>query len=141
MPLHLLLVAVLAAGAPAGLAAPQKKEYAMKLVSSAENSSLNWRAQYRYIEDIHDGRGYTAGIIGFCSGTGDMLEVVRAFTRAKPHNGLRALHPGAAARQRKRFAHGPREALRGAPGGARRRHGRCAAPRTPSATASTSTRP
>jgi len=27
--LHLLLVAVLAAGAPGGLAAPQKKEYAM----------------------------------------------------------------------------------------------------------------
>lgn len=60
----------------------------MRLVSSAENSSLNWRAQYRYIEDIHDGRGYTAGIIGFCSGTGDMLEVVQAYTRARPRNGL-----------------------------------------------------
>ena len=65
----------------------------MQLVSSAENSSLNWRAQYRYIQDIHDGRGYTAGIIGFCSGTGDMLEVVRAFTRARPHNGLRRFIP------------------------------------------------
>ena len=93
MPLHLLLVAMLAAGAPTGLATPQKKEFAMKLVSSAENSSLNWRAQYRYIQDIHDGRGYTAGIIGFCSGTGDMLEVVRAFTRARPHNGLRRFIP------------------------------------------------
>ena len=81
MPLHLLLVAMLAAGAPTGLATPQKKEFAMKLISSAENSSLNWRAQYRYIQDIHDGRGYTAGIIGFCSGTGDMLEVVRAFSQ------------------------------------------------------------
>nr|WP_318767307.1 chitosanase [Lactiplantibacillus carotarum] len=40
------------------------------LVSSAENSSLDYRQQYRYIEDIHDGRGYTAGIIGFTSGTG-----------------------------------------------------------------------
>jgi chitosanase len=93
VPLHLLLVAVLAAGAPTGLATPLKKEFAMKLVSSAENSSLNWRAQYRSIEDIHDGRGYTAGIIGFCSGTGDMLEVVRAFTRARPHNGLRRFIP------------------------------------------------
>ena len=36
----------------------------MQLVSSAENSTLNWRAQYRYIGDIHDGRGYTGGIIG-----------------------------------------------------------------------------
>jgi chitosanase len=92
--LHVVLLAVLAAaGPPAGLAVPHKKEYAMELVSSAENSSLNWRAQYRYIQDIHDGRGYTAGIIGFCSGTGDMLEVVRAFTRSKPHNGLRRFIP------------------------------------------------
>ena len=31
----------------------------MELVSSAENSSLDWKAQYKYIEDIGDGRGYT----------------------------------------------------------------------------------
>ncbi|MGO4760609.1 hypothetical protein AB4212_70240, partial [Streptomyces sp. 2MCAF27] len=31
---------------------PAKKEIAMKLVSSAENSSLDWRAQFKYIEDI-----------------------------------------------------------------------------------------
>ncbi|GAA1386902.1 chitosanase [Catellatospora chokoriensis] len=60
----------------------------MQLVSSAENSSLNWRAQYRYIEDIGDGRGYTGGIIGFCSGTGDMLELVEQYTRRKPSNVL-----------------------------------------------------
>lgn len=60
----------------------------MQLVSSAENSSLDWRAQYAYIEDIHDGRGYTAGIIGFCSGTSDMLQVVRRYTAAAPTNGL-----------------------------------------------------
>jgi chitosanase len=91
--LALLLVAAAPAAGASGLASPQKKEYAMKLVSSAENSSLNWRAQYRYIQDIHDGRGYTAGIIGFCSGTGDMLEVVRAFSHAKPHNALRRFIP------------------------------------------------
>jgi chitosanase len=81
-----------AAGA-GGLASPRKKEIAMELVSSAENSSLDWRAQYRYIEDIHDGRGYTAGIIGFCSGTGDMLEVVRAYTRSRHHNPLARFLP------------------------------------------------
>src|SRR6185437_7226410 len=59
------------------LSDPVKKEYAMELVSSAENSSLDWKKQYGYIEDIKDGRGYTAGIIGFCSGTGDVLELVR----------------------------------------------------------------
>ncbi|MDQ7809642.1 chitosanase [Amycolatopsis sp. A133] len=76
---------VLAAG---DLSAPAKKEIAMKLVSSAENSSLDWKAQYKYIEDIGDGRGYTAGIIGFCSGTGDMLELVEAYTDAVPGNPL-----------------------------------------------------
>lgn len=63
-----------------------KKEIAMELVSSAENSSLNWKAQYAYIEDIGDGRGYTAGIIGFCSGTGDMLEMVQYYNTIKPGN-------------------------------------------------------
>ncbi|MCQ8830346.1 chitosanase [Streptomyces malaysiensis] len=67
---------------------PAKKEIAMKLVSSAENSSLDWRAQFEYIEDIGDGRGYTAGIIGFCSGTGDMLELVEYYTQQKPDNAL-----------------------------------------------------
>ncbi|NUR87332.1 MAG: chitosanase [Nonomuraea sp.] len=60
----------------------------MQLVSSAENSSLNWKAQYKYIEDIDDGRGYTAGIIGFCSGTGDMLDLVELYTQRKPGNAL-----------------------------------------------------
>ncbi len=70
------------------LSVAAKKEIAMKLVSSAENSSLDWKAQYKYIEDIGDGRGYTAGIIGFCSGTGDMLELVQAYTDAVPNNPL-----------------------------------------------------
>jgi len=74
--------------AGSGLDDPEKKEIAMKLVSSAENSSLDWKAQYKYIEDIGDGRGYTAGIIGFCSGTGDMLELVEKYTDAKPDNPL-----------------------------------------------------
>ncbi|MGW7364666.1 chitosanase [Streptomyces sp. NPDC054841] len=72
----------------AGLDDPAKKEIAMKLVSSAENSSLDWKAQYKYIEDIDDGRGYTAGIIGFCSGTGDMLDLVELYTDRKPDNVL-----------------------------------------------------
>jgi chitosanase len=75
------------------LAAPDLKEIAMELVSSAENSSLDWKAQYRYLEDIGDGRGYTGGIIGFCSGTGDMLEVVQRYTATSPDNGLARFLP------------------------------------------------
>ena len=76
------------AAAAIGLDDPAKKEIAMKLVSSAENSSLDWKAQYKYIEDIGDGRGYTAGIIGFCSGTGDMLDLVQLYATRKPGNVL-----------------------------------------------------
>jgi chitosanase len=85
-----LFSAVAARGAVGrlGLDDPRKKEIALRLVSSAENSTLNWAAQYGYIEDIGDGRGYTGGIIGFCSGTGDMLEVVRRYTVIAPGNGL-----------------------------------------------------
>ncbi|MFF3330620.1 chitosanase [Streptomyces sp. NPDC002888] len=77
-----------AAARAVGLDDPAKKEIAMKLVSSAENSSLDWKAQYKYIEDIGDGRGYTAGIIGFCSGTGDMLDLVELYADRKPGNVL-----------------------------------------------------
>ncbi|MEJ8660732.1 chitosanase [Streptomyces sp. MS1.AVA.4] len=76
-----------------GLDDPAKKEIAMKLVSSAENSSLDWQAQYQYIEDIGDGRGYTAGIIGFCSGTGDMLDLVELYTDRRPGNVLAGYLP------------------------------------------------
>lgn len=77
-----------ASAAAVGLDDPAKKEIAMQIVSSAENSSLNWKAQYKYIEDIGDERGYTAGIIGFCSGTGDMLDLVEYYTQVKPGNVL-----------------------------------------------------
>jgi chitosanase len=78
--------AATAAPAAPGLDDPEKKEISMKLVSSAENSSLDWKAQYQYIEDIGDGRGYTAGIIGFCSG--DMLDLVELYTDRRPGNPL-----------------------------------------------------
>jgi chitosanase len=74
------------AAAADGLSAPAKKEIAMQLVSSSENSSLDWKAQYAYIEDIGDGRGYTGGIIGFTSGTSDMLELVTVYDQIKPGN-------------------------------------------------------
>lgn len=93
-----LALAGCAVAAPSrGLDDPALKDVAMQLVSSAENSSLDWRAQYAYIEDIGDGRGYTAGIIGFCSGTGDMLELVTAYTAEVPDNPLAGYLPVLAA--------------------------------------------
>ncbi|QXE01475.1 chitosanase [Terribacillus sp. DMT04] len=57
-------------------------------VSSAENSSIDYQNQYAYIEDIQDGRGYTTGIIGFTSGTGDLLEVIKEYQTLKPDNNI-----------------------------------------------------
>jgi chitosanase len=94
-----LLLATGVAGAarapahPAGLAAPGEREIAMELVSSAENSTLDWRQEYGYIEDIGDGRGYTGGLIGFCSGTGDMLALVRSYVAAAPRDPLAPFLP------------------------------------------------
>lgn len=79
---------VAGAGLATGLADPRKKALALQLVSSAENSTLNWRGQYGYLEDIGDGRGYTGGIVGFCSGTSDMLALVIEYTRRAPGNRL-----------------------------------------------------
>lgn len=73
-------------GTTANLFNPSKKEIAMRIVSSAENSSLDWKAQYAYIEDIGDGRGYTGGIIGFCSGTSDMLAMIQYYNQIAPNN-------------------------------------------------------
>jgi hypothetical protein len=49
----------------------------LKLVSIAENSSTDWKAQINYIENINDGRGYTISIVGFCTGTGDFIQVLQ----------------------------------------------------------------
>ncbi|MBO1333485.1 chitosanase [Streptomyces sp. VRA16 Mangrove soil] len=81
------------ASLPPGLSAPAKKELAQEIVASAENSTLDWRSAYGYIEDIGDGQGYTAGIIGFCSGTHDMRTLVERYTKAHPDNGLASYLP------------------------------------------------
>ena len=76
-----------------GLNAPAKKEITMQLVSAAENSSLDWKAQYAYIEynvehNARENRGYTAGIIGFTSRTHDMLTMVELYDELAPNNVL-----------------------------------------------------
>ncbi|WP_406009534.1 chitosanase [Streptomyces sp. NBC_00637] len=71
-----------------GLTAPTQKELAQKIVASAENGTLDWRTAYGYVEDIGDGQGYTAGLIGFCTGTHDLLTLVEGYTRDHPSNAL-----------------------------------------------------
>lgn len=79
--------------APPGLATPRMREVAWKLLASAEGSTLDWRTQYGAIEDSGDGTGYAAGLVGFCSGTHDMLAFVEAFTEDHPDNPLAPFLP------------------------------------------------
>ncbi|MGY1823318.1 chitosanase [Geodermatophilus sp. SYSU D00079] len=80
------------------LSDPGKRDVAMQLVSSAENSTLDWQDQYAYIEwDVEgvesENRGYTAGLIGFCSGCGDMTRLVEYYTSTAPGNRLEEYLP------------------------------------------------
>src|SRR5690606_11346444 len=67
---------------------PVFQEMAFEITSTAENGTTAWTTAYGYIEDIGDQRGYTAGLVGFCSGTGDMLTLVRNYTLLNPNNVL-----------------------------------------------------
>jgi chitosanase len=44
--------------------------------------------QYTSVVNINDGNGYTCGKFSFCTGTGDVLEVVERYTALKPGNVL-----------------------------------------------------
>lgn len=72
--------------APSAALSSVQKRRAEALTSLFENSTTT--LQYAYAENIHDGRGITAGRAGFTSGTDDMWEVVRNYTQKKPNNPL-----------------------------------------------------
>ena len=65
-----------------------KKETALQITSTAENSTKDWTAAYAYIEDIRDGRGYTGGLVGFTTATSDMLHLTRQYIAEQTGNTL-----------------------------------------------------
>lgn len=77
--LRLGLCAVLMQGCAGSFRSGEDRQVAIedKVVSIFENSTP--LIQYAFIANLNDGRGYTAGRAGFTSGTGDLLEVVKAY--------------------------------------------------------------
>jgi chitosanase len=51
------------------------------------------RPRYEYIDNIHDGRGYTGGVIGFTMQSGSMLQIVEGYSAKRPDNELAGYIP------------------------------------------------
>jgi chitosanase len=68
-----------------------QKILADKIISCFENDSPI--IQYGYIENLNDGRGYTAGKAGFTTATADLLAVVQKYTELQPINSLSQFIP------------------------------------------------
>jgi hypothetical protein len=69
----------------------QKQKVDM-LVSMGEND--NTTIDYGYAKNIGDGRGYTVGKVGFCTGTGDFIIVAQCYNMLKPGNVLQKYWSG-----------------------------------------------
>jgi hypothetical protein len=73
-------------GGTSPIAHPWTKQKIAMLVSMAEND--NTTINYDSCSNIQDGRGYTIGQVGFCTGTGDFILVVACYNALKPSNKL-----------------------------------------------------
>jgi chitosanase len=68
-----------------------QRSRADQMVSVFENGTT--KVQYGYAENLHDGRGITAGRIGFTTSDGDALTVIQAYTEKVPDNPLASFVP------------------------------------------------
>lgn len=73
------------------LAYPWQREKIDMLVAMGENDNTN--LNYDYCQNIADGRGYTIGKVGFCTGTGDFVIVAACYNDLAPGNSLAKYWP------------------------------------------------
>ena len=73
---------------------PYQRGLINMLEAMGENDTTDYASQYSYIQNIKDGRGYTIGTVGFCTGTGDFIVVARCLNDLAPNNPLRKYWPG-----------------------------------------------
>ncbi|KAJ3028101.1 UNVERIFIED_CONTAM: hypothetical protein HDU68_002486 [Siphonaria sp. JEL0065] len=75
----------------------------LSMVWAIENSETSidavipWYHAYPYIQNIGDGRGYTTNVVGFCSGTGDLIEMLTHLQKYEPCNPMVQYIPDVAA--------------------------------------------
>jgi chitosanase len=87
----LVLTGIMIGHRPHDLSNPTNHHHADQIIASFENSTTDIR--YDYVENLHDGRGYTLGRAGFTTGTGDALLVVQKYDKQRPNNRLAAYEP------------------------------------------------
>jgi chitosanase len=68
-------------GGPAPGQSTDARAVALAMTSIWENDTP--RIDYAYAENIDDGRGYTSGRAGFCTGTGDAILVVECYAQRR----------------------------------------------------------
>jgi chitosanase len=78
-------------GPSADTSPPAWRSCAEQMISVFENESTSLK--YDYIENLHDGRGYTAGRDGFSTADGDLLQVVEVYEGLRPNNVLSEFIP------------------------------------------------
>jgi chitosanase len=71
----------LATGGPSGPLTANQKAVAEAMTSIWENDTPI--LDYAYSENIKDGRGYTSGRAGFCTGTGDAIQVIDCYDKLR----------------------------------------------------------
>ena len=71
----------LAVNGPGGLLTANQKAVAEAMTSIWENDTPI--VDYAYSENINDGRGYTSGRAGFCTGTGDAIQVIDCYDKLR----------------------------------------------------------
>ncbi len=66
----------------------------LSLISLPENSTTAWWTNYNFAKCLGDGRGWTVGLFGACSGTGDLLMILEELKKINPtHNLCRYIGP------------------------------------------------
>lgn len=76
MKLYIILLAILALAYGKPLCGCSKT-MVMEVTNVYENGDTDFH--YGYCENLSDGRGFTAGIIGFCTGTGDAWKMIQYY--------------------------------------------------------------